>query len=121
HVMTSRYAIYSTPSSDTRLARFGGGVLGYDCASGADLPQLAINGIAPDALKSLTAEPRRYGFHATLVAPFRLGAGSEVELLAAATAFAKTQPRAPLGQLALTRIGSFIALCPAQKQPGIAT
>ena len=36
------------------------------------LQQLAIDGVAPDALHRLTAAPRRYGWHATLKAPFAL-------------------------------------------------
>src|SRR5436305_13777759 len=102
--MTARYAIYFTLPSDSALGRFGAGMLGYDCASGADVAQPAIDGIAPDALASLTAEPRRYGFHATLSAPFRLGERSEADLLAAAAAFAKTRTPAPLGKLAVTRL-----------------
>jgi putative phosphonate metabolism protein len=118
--MTARYAIYFTPPPETPLARFGAGVLGYDCAAAVEVPHLAIGGIEPAALQTLTAEPGRYGFHATLAAPFRLGGGGEAELLAAAAAFASTRPPASLGRLAVTRIGSFIALCPAQKQPAIA-
>ncbi|HMK79214.1 MAG TPA: DUF1045 domain-containing protein [Xanthobacteraceae bacterium] len=118
--MTARYAIYFTLPSDTALGRFGAAMLGYDCASGADVPQAALGDIAPDALKALTAEPRRYGFHATLVAPFRLGHGGEAALLAAAAAFAKMQPPARLGKLAVTALGRFIALCPAQQQESIA-
>jgi putative phosphonate metabolism protein len=117
--MTARYAIYFTPSSATRLARFGAQALGYDCDNAKDVPQLSISGVAPDALASLTAEPRRYGFHATLTAPFRLGAGSEAELLAAAAAFAKTRPRVPLGTITVTRIGGFVVLRPTQEQPAI--
>jgi len=118
--MTTRHAIYFTLPSGTALGRFGAGMLGYDCADGTDVAQPAIDGLAPAAFRSLTEEPRRYGFHATLTAPFRLVGGSETELLAAAAAFAKTRPPAPLGKLAVTRLGAFIALCPAQKQPAIA-
>jgi len=118
--MTTRYAIYFTPPVGGALARFGAGVLGYECATGADVTHLSIPGIAPDALAALTAEPRRYGFHATLAAPFRLGQGDEAALRDAAAAFAKTQSPVPLGLVQVTRIGSFIALCPAAKQPGIA-
>jgi hypothetical protein len=117
--MPSRYAIYFTLPAATPLARFGAGVLGYDCAGAVEVPQLAIDGIAPAALATLTAEPRRYGFHATLVAPFRLAGGSEAELLEAAAAFAQTRPPVPLGQLNVTRIGGFVVLRPAQEQPAI--
>jgi putative phosphonate metabolism protein len=118
--MTARYAIYFTLPSDSALGRFGAAMLGYDCAEGVDVPQAVLEGLAPESLRSLTAEPRRYGFHATLTAPFRLAGTRETELLAAAAAFARTRAPAPLGRLAVTRLGSFIALCPAQKQPAIA-
>lgn len=118
--MTARYAIYFTPPADGALGRFGAGVLGYDCTSGTDVPQIELGGIAPEALTALTAEPRRYGFHATLAAPFRLGGSDEGTLRAAAAAFAKTQSAVPLGLLQVTRLGGFIALCPAEKRPGIA-
>jgi putative phosphonate metabolism protein len=118
--MTARYAIYFTLPSEAPLGRFGAQALGYDCADAADVPQLSIDGIAPDTLVSLTAEPRRYGFHATLAAPFRLGNGREAELLAAAAAFAQTQSPVRLGALAVTRIGAFVALCPTHKQPALA-
>jgi putative phosphonate metabolism protein len=118
--MTARYAIYFTPPPETALARFGAGMLGYDGARGVDVPHLTIDGIAPDALAALTTEPRRYGFHATLAAPFRLGDSTEAALRAAAAALARTQPAVTLDALAVTAIGSFIALRPGAAQPGIA-
>lgn len=118
--MTARYAIYFTLPPDTALGRLGASILGYDCASGAEVTHMPIPGIAPDALAALSAEPRRYGFHATLAAPFRLGQASEGELRDAAAVFATTRGPVPLGLLQVTRLGSFIALCPARKQPGIA-
>ena len=54
------------------LYRFGSGVLGYDCYTGSDLPRPADLDIDEADWRALTEEPRRYGFHATLKAPFGL-------------------------------------------------
>lgn len=105
-----RYAVYFTPSPDSRLARFGADVLGYDCHAAVDVPHLSIPAIDPSVLALVSEEPRRYGFHATLVAPFRLGEKSEAELEAAFSAFASRHPPVPLGPFEVTCIGSFIAL-----------
>ena len=82
---TTRYAIYYAPDAHEDLHRFGSSVLGYDAHAGATCAQLCPTNIEPSQWASLTAEPRRYGFHATLRAPFRLRDGvSERDVLAAA-------------------------------------
>lgn len=98
--MTARYAIYFAPPPDSALWRFGSAVLGTDAASGADVESgLEVwrpDGISPERWAELTADPRVYGFHATIKAPFSLAEGmSEAALLgfarrfcAARTAFA---------------------------------
>ena len=79
-----RYAIYFAPERDTRLWQFGCRVLGYDAETREPVPQFVPEGIAPDDWKRFTASPRRYGFHATLKAPFQLAEDrSESELFAA--------------------------------------
>jgi putative phosphonate metabolism protein len=67
-----RFAIYFVPAADTELYRFGAAVLGYDCYTGQDLAHPPGIGFSPSEWSALTAEPRTYGFHATLKAPFRL-------------------------------------------------
>ncbi len=80
-----RYAIYFTPQSSMPLARFGASVLGYDVSEGRDVPHLALKGIFPTDIAAATAAPRKYGFHATLAAPFYLGDGhAEADLLRSA-------------------------------------
>ncbi len=67
-----RYAVYLAPPCDSVLWRFGSAVVGYDADSGLDCPPPDLAGFAPEDWHVLTEEPRRYGFHGTLKAPFRL-------------------------------------------------
>lgn len=86
----ARYAIYFVAAADSTLHRFGSSVLGYECYTGADLPRPTDLDLDDADWRALTEEPRRYGFHATLKAPFRLApARREDELTAAVHAFAQ--------------------------------
>jgi putative phosphonate metabolism protein len=109
-----RYAIYYTPPPSSRLATFGAGILGYDCHEGVDVPHAKVGGIEPAVLARMTVEPRRYGFHATLAAPFHLGHGSEAALMDACDAFAARHAPVPVGRLMVATIAGFVALVPAE-------
>jgi putative phosphonate metabolism protein len=112
-----RYAIYYTPPPASPLAQFGTSVLGYDCASAIDLPHLTLDGVDPAALAEATAEPRRYGFHATLKAPFYLSDRAEEDLVAGLTSFAARHAPVTLGRPVVAVIGRFIALVPEKPNP----
>lgn len=121
-----RYAIYFAPAPDGALWRFGSGVLGYDAATGEDVPQLVPDGFDPAAFRALTADPRLYGFHATIKAPFRLREGrSEAELVAALESFARGRSAFILPELVVTAIpggphaASFIALTEPRPTPAL--
>jgi len=87
--MTARYAIYYAPDAASALWTKASAWLGRDAASGRITARPEISELASLDLQRLTADPRHYGFHATLKAPFELAAGrDERELLAAAQAFA---------------------------------
>jgi len=77
--MSARYALYIAPPPDSDLWRFGCRVLGRDAATGATIEGFAPEGHDPSAWRDVAAEPRRYGFHATLKAPFRLREGRTLE------------------------------------------
>lgn len=110
--MEPRYAIYFVPGADTPLYQFGASVLGYDCYGGCDMPP--ISGANVRRWADVVREPRVYGFHATLKAPFRLAKGTqERDLAEAVTALAAEQPAVLGGELAVRALGSFIALVPA--------
>src|SRR4051794_35350477 len=70
--MAARYAIFYAPAPDDALWRFGCMVLGYDAASGRDVAPIVPPGFTPERWAQAVADPRRYGFHATLKAPFVL-------------------------------------------------
>lgn len=117
---TPRYALYYAPAADSPLWRFGSATLGYDAITGDDIPFAAPPGCDPDAWPALTAEPRRYGFHATLKAPFELAAGrSEAQLRAFTHNYAAGLDGVTLAGLKVTALGTFIALTPAQESPAL--
>ena len=117
--MQPRHAIYYAPAPGSAFARYGTALLGYDSFDGTETARLPPAGIAADTFHRLTEGPRRYGFHATLVAPFRLDGRSEDDLLRAAAAHAEHCHPAPLGPLAMSLLGNFVALVPRDPPPGV--
>ncbi len=95
-----RYALYLAPAPDSLLWRMGSAVLGYDAITGERVMQPKIGALAPETLAQLTAEPRRYGFHMTIKAPFRLADGREPEsLVKAVRSVLDARSPLPLGPL----------------------
>ncbi|MCB1511857.1 MAG: DUF1045 domain-containing protein [Hyphomicrobiaceae bacterium] len=110
-----RYAIYFVPAQETPLARFGATWLGYDSSRRLDVLHPPVDGLAPDAVRAATAEPRRYGFHATLKPPFTLAEGrDEKALVEAARDFAQEQTSVVLPAAEVSAIGRFLALVPSE-------
>jgi putative phosphonate metabolism protein len=108
----SRYAIYFVPAADSALYRFGSAMLGYDCYTGADLPRPADLDLDAD-WGALTEEPRRYGFHATLKAPFRLAPSRREDQLAEAVlAFARAPRKIPVIAPEVRLLSTFTAIVP---------
>jgi Protein of unknown function (DUF1045) len=94
-----RYAIYFVPAAGSDLYRFGSSILGYDCYTGEAVTH--PDDVTGDAASwcSITEEPRRYGFHATLKAPFHLSRDyTELQLADAVRNFADLG-QAILGQI----------------------
>jgi putative phosphonate metabolism protein len=104
-----RHAVYYTPPPGA-FADFGAGWLGWDVATGARAARM----VEVEGAEEITATPRRYGFHATLKPPFRLGEGRTVaELQAAVAKVAAATPAIRGARLYLQRLGPFLALVPA--------
>lgn len=104
-----RYAAYWAPPSDSALWRLGCAWLGREPETGADLP-------IPAARQAITADAKRYGFHATLKPPFALADGaSEAALVAAMARLAESFTPFLVPEWRLTNLDGFLALCPPDR------
>jgi len=114
---SARYALYFAPRTSSGWWRFGARWLGRDAATGERVEQTAIAGLAPGAFHALTTEPRKYGFHGTLKAPFALREGTTRNALADALArFCRARRSIPLPPFEVTRLADFLALVPATRE-----
>lgn len=107
--MFDRYAIYFTPKPGP-LADFGAHWLGWDLVTGTEVTHPQVEGID---VATLTQTPRKYGFHGTIKAPFRLASGTSFAALTEATAqFCATRPAFNLTGLRVASLGRFLGLIP---------
>lgn len=112
-----RYALYFAPRESGDLWRLGSEWLGRCAISGNALKQPAVSGVDAEAFAALAAAPRRYGFHATLKAPFRLAEGKTPHmLLSDVRGWCATQAPFPMPRLAVRMVDDFLALVP--EKPG---
>jgi 2'-5' RNA ligase len=116
--VTGRFAIYAAPgigsadAASTLLRERAEQWLGRS-ASGDPVTPGVPAGWTREAVDAMTISARRYGFHATLKAPFRLPQGRTPEELDAALArFAADRERVLVTRLRVARLGSFFALIP---------
>ncbi|WP_233836033.1 DUF1045 domain-containing protein [Paraburkholderia sp. ZP32-5] len=108
----ARFAVYYAPSHESMWWQAGSAWLGRDAQSGKDCVPPQLPGLTRP-LAALTDAPRRYGWHGTLVAPFRLDASiTQADVLEVARAWALTQQPFALPIEAAT-LGDFVALRPA--------
>ena len=111
--MSARYAIYFSPAKHSPWWNFGAQWLGRDECDDKALAQPVLTQIGLTDLNSITAEPRRYGFHATLKAPFHLREGLSLDdLVTRVQALAAKLHPVNLGPLQLVTLGDFVALMP---------
>jgi putative phosphonate metabolism protein len=110
----ARVAIYYAPLPEDELATLGSAWLGRDPVSGASVAQPGLSGI-----EEVTAEPRRYGFHATLKPPMQIAPDRTLTaFVAAVRAMAANIAPFELPRLAVQDLRGFLALrettpCPA--------
>lgn len=115
-----RYALYFAPDPASPLWGFGSGTIGYDAATGVSAPPVAPPGIGAIDWSAATEEPRRYGFHATLKAPFELHEdATEAALIAHLADFAANTAALPDIPLVTAALGAFIALVPEAPDAGL--
>jgi phosphonate metabolism protein PhnN/1,5-bisphosphokinase (PRPP-forming) len=109
----TRYALYFSPAVGSAWHEAGSAWLGRDAANGEGRPQPQLPGVPRLMMTAMTDEARRYGFHATLKAPFRLAEGfSEAQLIAMVQAFCRRQRPVTLQNVQVKSMGSFLALRP---------
>ena len=106
-----RYAIYYAPR-DGAFANAVAAWLGWNPAKGCAVAHPRLTGL-PAAMADLTAEPRKYGFHGTIKAPFRLADGvGRGDLEAAVAALAARLRPVVMPGLRLAALKGFVALLP---------
>lgn len=114
----ARYAVYYAPPRDGELWQLAQSWLGRDCETGTMLAPPALEGWSAEDIATVTQSPRRYGFHATLKAPFRLLPGrSPGDLYAALGAFAGRRRPFQIPALKVSAIGPFLALTLSARSP----
>jgi putative phosphonate metabolism protein len=115
-----RYAVYFVPAARSGLYRFGSSLLGYDCYTGTEIRFPQTLPVAKPAWRELTQEPRRYGFHATLKAPFHLAGGiDEAELVEAFHTFCRSNAVAAVFAPVVAVIEGFVAIVPLASEPAV--
>lgn len=108
-----RYALYFTPAEHDPLTEAAAHWLGRDAFSGSQYPAPENAALSAAEIVRLTADPRRYGFHATLKAPFELKPGmSEADLIRAIEAFAQETLAFEIPKVVVGQLGPFFALVP---------
>lgn len=113
-----RHAIYYSPPEADPLTRAAVLWLGRCAFTGDAFAPRGAGGLAAEEIARHTAAPRRYGFHATLVAPFTLAAGESEESLAAAlAAFCEGVRPFSAPRLTIVRLDGFLALVPEAESP----
>ena len=96
----------------------GRAVLGYDCYTGEEPAYPALDRLAPAEWAALTREPRIYGFHATLKAPFRLLLTfDEAALMRAFASFAASRHSIPVIEPCVCTLGPFMAIMSPGRAP----
>jgi putative phosphonate metabolism protein len=116
-----RFAIYFVPAAETALYRFGAAILGHDCYSGERLAHPSDLGLSKADWQELTREPRTYGFHATLKAPFRLRPElDQADLIAEVRRLAAAQRSIPTIDPIVGLIAGFAAIVPRKASPALA-
>jgi putative phosphonate metabolism protein len=108
-----RVAVYFAPRPQSVWWQAASRWLGRCAATGAVFDAPEVPGVPPDALRALTADPRRYGFHATLKPPFRLQHGVGLgDVLQAIDRLCEGTAPFTLPPLRVAMLGDFLALRP---------
>jgi putative phosphonate metabolism protein len=118
-----RFAIYAAPGAGAQdtvgaaLREKAERWLGRSVTADPVIPGVPA-GWTRAAVDAITADARRYGFHGTLKAPFRLAEGhTPADLDAAVARFAAARAGVLIPRLSLVRLDGFYALMPGAEAP----
>ena len=118
--MSPRYALYFAPQAESPWHRFAQRWFGRCAIAGEQHAVEDVPGMTASRYAEIVADPARYGFHATLKAPFRLRSDavpgtliSELERLCARMAPFRLPALEP------RRLADFIALVPVHDDPRV--
>lgn len=115
--MSTRYAVYYTPSPDGALWQLASAWFGRDSHTDKTVTRAHTPEISAADLHDATAKPARYGFHATLVAPFELAQDcDEAELSDDFARFCGERSKSSVG-LEVDRLHDFLALVSPNPEP----
>tara|TARA_E500000331_G_scaffold278919_1_gene271888 strand:- start:144 stop:824 length:681 start_codon:yes stop_codon:yes gene_type:complete len=105
----NRFAIYFIPDQ-IELANLGASWLGWDIITGKEVRQIELSDFD---IKKFTEQPKKYGFHATIKAPFIMkGSKRSTELISAFDEFAEICSPVVLEGLEVKKLGDFLAFRP---------
>ncbi len=108
-----RYAICFTPPMADPLSTVAASWLGRNVYSGEPAEPASISGLTTSEIAFHTAVPRRFGFQAVVMSPFRLSPDmDEAQLLKALMHFASAQTPFEIERLEVAQLGSCWGLMP---------
>ena len=108
-----RHAAYYAPAEGSPLAQLGAQWLGRCAQSRRAMRQPDFSTISPATFYACTAAAARYGWHATMKAPFALNPGLEMDAVPKAfSSLAQSKKALVLPPLTLHQMGDYLALVP---------
>jgi putative phosphonate metabolism protein len=116
-----RCAINFIPPQDDPLTVTATRWIGRDPYTGERILEVETEGLTEADRAYVTAPARRYGFHGTLKAPFRLASSYSFSALEKAVAqFASRHSPVALGAMTIGPLDDFFALLPAEPSAALA-
>jgi len=115
-----RCAVYFMPDPNNDWWHAGSSWLGRCAATSQPMLQPSIDGVSPRDQWALTAKPRRYGWHATLKAPFRIVPGQNLRsVMLALRELGNSLTAFDLPTMKVSTDGGYMALRPQDSNPEI--
>lgn len=117
-----RCAIYAAPAMDSEAWEAGSRWLGRCAGTGQTWAPVAWPGLSAAEVDAGTREPRRYGWHATLKAPFRPAPGVDLDQLRRALEVQAAQQAAlAMPPMVVRPLGGFLAWVPEARSDDLHT